>query len=191
MLSTIRPALVMIVLFTLVTGLAYPLAVTGIAQIVMPGRANGSLVERDGQIVGSDLIAQNFTGAEYFHPRPSAAGEGGYDAASSGGSNLAPSARALVERVGKEIVAYRAENGPGPVPMDAVTTSSSGLDPDISPANAMRQLPRVAVARGLAPEDVQKLVNRNTAKPWLGLGMPAVNVLRLNLALDEMKPMPR
>jgi len=191
MLSVLRPAVVLLVLFTVITGIAYPLAITGIAQAVFPAAANGSLIERDGHVIGSALIAQPFAAPQYFHPRPSAAGKDGYDAANSSGSNLAPTAKALVERVAADIARYRAENGPGAVPMDAVTTSGSGLDPDISPANAHRQAGRVAAARGLAPDDVQRLIDQMTVRPWFVLGAPSVNVLRLNLALDEMKPMPR
>lgn len=187
----LRPAVVLLLLLTAITGFLYPLAITGIAQGLFPAAANGSLIERDGKVIGSALIAQPFSAPHYFHPRPSAAGKDGYDAANSGGSNLAPTAKALVERVAADIGKYRAENGPGDVPMDAVTTSGSGLDPDISPANAQRQAARVAAARGLALADVQQLIDRNTARPWFLFGMPAVNVLRLNLALDEMKPMPR
>lgn len=188
MLSTIRPALVLLVLFTVLTGLAYPLAVTGVAQIVMPDRANGSLIERDGRIVGSVLLGQGFTGPQYFHPRPSAAGKAGYDAANSGGSNLAPSAKALVERVANDAASYRKENGATSVPMDAATASGSGLDPHISPANALLQVKRVAATRGMPEGEVATLVEEHTNRPWLNLlGMPSVNVLLLNLALDEQK----
>lgn len=189
MLSHIRPALVMIVAFTVITGIAYPLAVTGIAESVFPHQARGSLIEQDGKVVGSSLIAQNFTAPQYFHPRPSAAGKDGYDASSSGGSNLAPTAKALVERVAGDVKSYQAQDGSAPVPADAVTTSGSGLDPQISPANAERQAPRVAGARGLSIADVQALIVQHTERPALGiLGQPGVNVLTLNLALDKIRP---
>lgn len=191
MLSVLRPALVMIVLLTLVTGIIYPLAVTGISQVAFPVQANGSLIEKDGRVLGSSLVGQGFSRPEYFHSRPSGAGEG-YDAASSSGSNLAPSAKDLVDRVEADVAAYRAENGAGPVPMDAVTASGSGLDPAISPDNALRQLPRVAAARGIPEAELRALVEEHTERPWLNLlGSPTVAVLPLNLALDERYPVPR
>lgn len=192
MLATIRPALVMILLLTLVTGIGYPLAITGIAGAIMPGNANGSLIERDGKVIGSALVAQNFTAPGYFHPRPSAAGKDGYDAANSSGSNLAPSSKALVERVTEGVAAYRGANGGTVVPMDAVTTSGSGLDPHISPANARAQAGRVAAARGMPEEELARLIERYTDRPFFNLlGEPAVNVLMLNLALDEARPIRR
>lgn len=189
MLTHIRPALVLLAVFTLVTGLLYPLVMTGIGQSLFPKQAGGSLIDQDGKVVGSALLAQNFTQPQYFLPRPSAAGKDGYDATSSSGSNLAPTAKALVERVAGDTEAYKGRDGSAAVPVDAVTTSGSGLDPHISPANAARQLPRVAEARGLTIAEVQSLIEAHTERPWLGfLGQPGVNVLTLNIALDKMKP---
>lgn len=187
MLSHIRPALVLLTFFTLVTGLLYPLAMTGIGQSLFPKQAAGSLIEQDGKVIGSSLIAQNFTQPQYFRPRPSAAGKDGYDATSSSGSNLAPTAKALVERVAGDAGAYREQGGSAAVPADAVTTSGSGLDPHISPANAARQIPRVAETRGMAVAEVRALVDRHTQQAGI-FGEPGVNVLTLNLALDKIKP---
>lgn len=188
MLSELRPAIVMTVLFTLLTGVAYPLAMTGVAQLAFSDRADGSLVRRDGKVVGSSLIGQAFAASSYFHGRPSAAGKG-YDAASSGGSNLGPTSKALLERITADTGRLHTENGGGRIPADLVTASGSGLDPDISPAGAAFQVERVAKARGLAPADVQRLVDLNTSGPTLGiLGEPRVNVLALNLALDHAFP---
>jgi K+-transporting ATPase ATPase C chain len=179
----ILPALVSFVLLTVLTGLLYPLVVTGASQIAFPGRANGSLVERDGRVVGSRLIGQRFSGPRYFHPRPSAAGDG-YDGMASSPSNLGPTSPVLLEAVRERRALYRAENGAA-APIDALTASGSGLDPHISPANARRQAPRVAAARGLGLPNVLALVDRCTQGRSLGfLGEPAVNVLELNLALD-------
>ena len=182
-------ALVAVALVILLCGV-YPLVVWGIAQIAFPRQANGSLVARQGQIVGSALIAQNFTGPQYFHPRPSAAGETGYDGTSSGGSNLGPLSAKLVDQVKERLAAYRAENQLAldtPVPADAVTASGSGLDPHISPKNAEIQTKRVATARGLSPTLVAKLAETCTDGPGLGfLGESGVNVLKLNLALDDL-----
>lgn len=166
----------------------YPVAVWGVAQIVFPGQANGSLIVRDGRIVGSTLIGQGFRGERYFHPRPSAAGPEGYDAASSGGSNLGPLSQKLVDLVKERADAYRIENGLSPgaeVPADAVTASASGLDPHISVRNAELQAGRVAKARGISPEEIRRTISKYTEGPQLGfLGEAGVNVLELNLALD-------
>ena len=197
MLSQIRPALVMIILFTILTGLAYPLAITGLAQTLFPGAANGSLIRMNGVVVGSRLIGQNFSQARYFHGRPSATTapdpkdatktiDAPYNAANSSGSNLGPTSKALVDRVKSEVAALG--GGPGhPVPADAVTTSASGLDPDISPAFARLQVARVAAARNLPEDRVAALVAAHIQRPFLGLvGEPRVNVLLLNLDLDRL-----
>ena len=178
------------ILFTLVTavlfGLGYPLLLTGLAGIIFPHKAAGSLILKNGQVIGSELLAQSFTSDRYFHPRPSAAGNG-YDATSSGGTNLAQSNAKLAQRIQGDIDKLAAENPGHPVPIDMVTTSASGLDPDITPDNANFQAPRVAKARGLTVEAVQKLIMQHTAGRDLGfLGEPRVNVLELNLALDQM-----
>jgi K+-transporting ATPase ATPase C chain len=182
------PAVVAFVVLTVLTGVAYPLAVTGVAQVAFPGRADGSLVERDGNVVGSRLIGQSFTGPRYFHPRPSAAGDG-YDAMSSSASNLGPTNEDLLSSVQERVAAYRTENGLSAderVPVDAVTSSGSGLDPHISPANARWQASRVARERGVPLDDVLALVDEHTDGRSLGfLGEPGVNVLELNLALDS------
>ncbi|MEK9968391.1 MAG: potassium-transporting ATPase subunit KdpC [Ferrovibrio sp.] len=189
MITQIRPALVLLTFFTLVTGLVYPLAMTSIGQSLFPRQAGGSLIEQDGKVIGSSLIAQDFTQPQYFLPRPSAAGKDGFDATSSGGSNLAPTAKALVERVAGDTKTYQGRDGSAAVPVDAVTASGSGLDPHISLANAARQAPRVAERRSLTIAEVQSLVEVHTERPWLGfLGQPGVNVLTLNIALDKMKP---
>ena len=186
-------ALVTVALVILLCGV-YPLVVWGIAQIVFPSQANGSLVARQGQVMGSALIAQNFTGPQYFHPRPSAAGDTGYDGTSSGGSNLGPLSQKLVDQVKERVVAYRAENhlAPNtPIPADAVTTSGSGLDPHISLKNAEIQAKRVATARGLILAQVANLIETCTAGRDLDLfGEPGVNVLKLNLALDSLASVP-
>lgn len=191
MLQEIRPAVAMLVVMTALTGIAYPLAVTGVAQAVLPHQANGSVIERDGKIIGSSLIGQAFAGPGYFHGRPSAAGAG-YDAARSSGSNLGSTSRALIEAVRERAAAASAEAGGARVPIDFVTASGSGLDPDISPAAAMIQVERVATARHLPPERVRVLVREHVEPPLLGLlGRTRVNVLRLNLALDRITPTAR
>ena len=189
MVNQIRPAIVMVALFTLLLGLAYPLAVTGVAQGVFPSQANGSLVRgADGTVQGSALVGQSFTEAGYLRPRPSAAGDG-YDGAASSGSNLGPLNEDLAARVAESATTIRAENGAGTIPADAVTTSASGLDPDISPAYARLQAQRIATARGIRVQEVQSVIDQNTQNPLLGfIGQPTVNVLMTNRALDARFP---
>ena len=184
MVGILRPALVTVALFTALLGFAAPLAMTGIAGALMSARAGGSLIERDGRVVGSALIGQNFAEASYFHGRTSNAGADGYDATASAATQLGPTSAKLVEGVRKRV----AEAGPVPVPADAVTASGSGLDPHVTPANAERQVARVAKAQGMPAERVRALVAANTEARELGiLGEPRVNVLRLNLALDALR----
>jgi potassium-transporting ATPase KdpC subunit len=198
MLREIRPAIVVLLALTLITGLAYPLAMTGVARVIFPHQAEGSLIERDGKIVGSALIGQEFKSDKYFHGRPSATTApdpndstktvaAPYNAASSGGSNLGPSNKALIDRVHGDLDTLKKENPSADVPVDLVTTSASGLDPDISPEAAYFQVPRVAKARSLAEDRVRQLVANHIEERWLGvLGEPRINVLQLNLALDQL-----
>ncbi len=189
MLAQTRAAVVATLFFTLLLGVAYPLVVTGIGNLAFPAQAGGSLIRNaSGQVIGSSLIAQNFTKPQYLHPRPSAAGSDGYDASASSGSNLGPLNPDLAKRVAESTKALQGE-GAGVVPADAVTTSGSGLDPDISPANAHRQAARIAAARGMPVSQVSKVIADQTKGPWLGIfGQPRVNVLETNLALDAAAP---
>jgi len=179
-------SILMTVVTTILLGLIYPLVVTGLAQLVFPDKANGQLIYQDGKLIGSRIIGQPFTGPSYFHSRPSAAGNG-YDAANSGGSNLGPTNRKLIARVNADVAALRSQNPSRPVPVDLVTTSASGLDPDITPAAALFQVPRIAKERGLSEQAVSDLVHKHMKGRDFGiLGEPRVNVLELNLALDAM-----
>ena len=189
MLRQLRPAIVMIALFTLLLGVAYPLAITGVAQVAFPSQADGSLIrDAQGRVVGSALIGQPFAEARYLHPRPSAAGDG-YDASASSGSNLGPLNTDLVERIKTDAAAVRADTGATVIPADAVTTSASGLDPHISPAYARLQAARVAQARGVDVRVVQQVIDANTEGALLGfIGQPRVNVLLTNRALDARFP---
>lgn len=191
LLVQLRPAILAVLTFTALCGLAYPLAVTGIAQVAFGDEADGSLLVRDGVVVGSSLIGQPFTSPEYFHPRPSAAGDG-YDASMSSGSNLGPTNPVLLDAIAARVATYRTENGLGAtdlVPVDAVTASGSGLDPHISVRNARLQASRVAAERGLPVEEVLAAIDdHTTTRPLAVLGDPGVNVLQLNLGLDTMTP---
>lgn len=198
MLKELRPAIVMMACFTVLTGLAYPLAMTGVAQALFPRQANGSLIEKDGKVIGSSLIGQNFDKPGYFHGRPSATTDtdpkdpaktlpAPYNAANSGGSNAGPTSKALIERVQGDVEKLKKENPGVPVPVDLVTTSASGLDPDITPAAALFQMPRVAKERGLAENRLHELISLHTDGRFLGvIGEPRVNVLALNMALDAL-----
>ena len=199
MLKEIRPAILVLVLLTAITGLAYPLAMTAIAGVIFPKQAQGSLIEKDGKVIGSALIGQEFKEDKYFHGRPSATVApdpndasktvpAPYNAANSGGSNLGPTSKALNDRVKEEVEKLKAENPTASVPVDLVTTSASGLDPDISPDAALFQVPRVAKARSMSEDAVRELVTQNTQGRFAGIiGEPRVNVLALNLALDAAK----
>jgi potassium-transporting ATPase KdpC subunit len=202
MLNQFRPAFVLLLLFSLLTGLVYPLAITAVAQLAFPAPANGSLATRGRVIVGSSLIGQNFTSAKYFHGRPSATQapdpahpddptktvDAPYNAANSGASNLGPTSQKLIDRVKSAVASWRAKGWAAAVPADAVTTSASGLDPDISPANALAQVGEVAAARELPPQKIRALVERQVEGRIVGfVGEPRVNVLRLNLALDALR----
>jgi K+-transporting ATPase ATPase C chain len=188
MLKQLVPAFRITLVLTILTGLLYPGAVTALSQLLFRQQANGSLIEKDGRIVGSALIGQAFTQPEYFHPRPSAAGSDGYDASASSGSNLGPTSRKLIDRIQADVEKFRKENPgyQGPIPADIVTASGSGLDPHISPASAQAQAFRVAKARGVSVDQVNRLIAQYTETPTLGfLGDARVNVLQLNLALDR------
>jgi len=180
----------MTIVTTVLLGIIYPLVVTGLAKVLFPAKANGQLIERNGKVVGSRIIGQAFTGPAYFHSRPSAAGNNGYDAANSGGSNLGPTNQKLIDRVKQDVASLQAENPGTPVPVDLVTTSASGLDPDISPAAADFQMARVARERGMSQDELRRLVAKHAEGRQLGfLGEPRVNVLELNMDLDATHPL--
>lgn len=183
--SSLRPAFTLLIAFTAILGLGYPLLITGVAQVAMPVQANGSLIREGDRVVGSELIGQNFTGEGYFHPRPSAAG-GGYDASASAASNLAPGSKDLADRIDASVKEFRAQGATEKLPADIVTTSASGLDLHISPESALIQVSRIAKARGLQPDAVKAIVVKQVEKPLLGfLGEPRVNVLLLNRQIDR------
>jgi potassium-transporting ATPase KdpC subunit len=190
-LSQLWPALRINVFLMILLGVGYPLAVTGISQLIFPHQANGSLITKGNQVIGSELIGQNFTKPEYFQPRPSAAGSDGYDPTASGGYNFGPTNQKLIDRVKASVAKFHKDNPDyqGPIPADLLTGSGSGLDPDISPASAQVQEARVAKARGISQDQLNQLVSQYTKSPDLGLlGEPRVNVLQLNLALDQQYP---
>jgi len=192
MFKQLLPALRITLVLTVLTGLLYPGVVTGLCQLLFPQQANGSLITQNGRVIGSSLIGQNFARPEYFQPRPSAAGSDGYDPTASSGSNYGPTSQKLTDRVKASVEKFRKENPDysGPLPADLVTASGSGLDPDLSPASAEVQAPRIAKARGVPVDQVQQLISRFTEDRDLGfLGEPRVNVLRLNLALDQLYPL--
>jgi K+-transporting ATPase ATPase C chain len=192
MWKQLLPAVRITLTLTVLTGLLYPGVVTGLSQLLFPTAANGSLITQNGRIIGSALIGQNFTRAEYFQPRPSAAGNDGYDPTASSGSNFGPTSQKLADRVKASVEKFRKENPEykGPIPADLLTASGSGLDPHLSPASAAAQAPRVARVRGVSPEQIQQLIAQSTEDRDLGfLGEPRVNVLRLNLALDDRFPL--
>jgi potassium-transporting ATPase KdpC subunit len=191
MKQNLKIAILMTIVTTVLLGVIYPLVVTGLAQVLFRDKANGQLIVRNGTVVGSRIIGQGFTGAGYLHSRPSAAGNG-YDAANSGGSNLGPTNHVLIDRVNSDVARLQAENPGQSIPIDLVTTSASGLDPDITPAAAEFQVPRLARERGLSEDQVRQIIRQYTQGRQLGfLGEPRVNVLEVNLALDELKPMAR
>jgi potassium-transporting ATPase KdpC subunit len=181
-------SILMVVVLTIALGVFYPLAVWGVAQVIMPGKANGSLIVKDGKVIGSELLGQQFTADKYFHSRPSAAGNG-YDASASSGSNLGPTSQKLIDRVKTDAETLQAENPGKKIPADLITTSASGLDPHISPAAAEFQIPRITKARSISEADLRKIIANNTEGRDLGIfGEPRVNVLKLNLELDKTKP---